>query len=223
MTKIYVGNLPFSATESEVRDLFAQHGTVDSVALPTDRETGRPRGFGFVEMPQADAQKAMQALNGFNMGGRPLRVNEAQDRPRTGGGGRPGGGGGGRAGPGCCGRAPRGRAERIAWPAPLPPRGGGAGGEGHERRGHGATPSPAPLSRRGRGAESRAAGNGIRGRSARARPRCDLEAHRAERAVPDVDRVQGLAGRALRPPLRTPGRPDEAADKIARPPRQGGR
>jgi 4-hydroxyphenylpyruvate dioxygenase-like putative hemolysin len=71
MTKIYVGNLPFSATESEVRDLFAQHGTVDSVALPTDRETGRPRGFGFVEMPQADAQKAMEALNGFNMGGRP--------------------------------------------------------------------------------------------------------------------------------------------------------
>jgi cold-inducible RNA-binding protein len=101
MTKIYVGNLPFSATESEIRDLFAQHGTVDSVALPTDRETGRPRGFGFVEMPQADAQKAMQALNGFNMGGRPLRVNEAQDRPRTGGGGgRPGGGGGGRSGGG---------------------------------------------------------------------------------------------------------------------------
>jgi RNA recognition motif-containing protein len=98
MTKIYVGNLPFSATESEVRDLFAQHGTVESVALPSDRETGRPRGFGFVEMPQADAQKAMQALNGFNMGGRPLRVNEAQDRPRT--GGRPGGGGGGYRGGG---------------------------------------------------------------------------------------------------------------------------
>ena len=94
MTKIYVGNLPFSATESEVRDIFAQHGTVESVALPTDRETGRPRGFGFVEKPQADAQRAMQALNGHNMGGRPLRVNEAQDRPRTGGGGgRPGGGG----------------------------------------------------------------------------------------------------------------------------------
>ena len=98
MTKIYVGNLPFTATEPDVRELFAQHGTVESVALPTDRETGRPRGFGFVEMPQADAQRAMQALNGFNMGGRPLRVNEAQDRPRTGGGGggggRPGGGGG---------------------------------------------------------------------------------------------------------------------------------
>jgi RNA recognition motif-containing protein len=91
--KIYVGNLPFSATESELRDLFAQHGTVESVALPTDRDTGRPRGFGFVEMPQAEAAKAIEALNGFSMGGRQLRVNEAQDRPRT--GGRPGGGGGG--------------------------------------------------------------------------------------------------------------------------------
>ncbi len=91
--KIYVGNLPFSATESEIRDLFAQHGTVESVALPTDRETGRPRGFGFVEMPQGEAAKAIEALNGFTMGGRQLRVNEAQDRPRT--GGRPGGGGGG--------------------------------------------------------------------------------------------------------------------------------
>ncbi len=97
MTKIYVGNLPFSATDTDVRDLFAQHGTVESVALPTDRETGRPRGFGFVEMPQADAQRAMAALNGFNMGGRPLRVNEAQDRPRTGGGGG-GPRGGGRSG-----------------------------------------------------------------------------------------------------------------------------
>ncbi len=96
--KIYVGNLPFSATESEVRDLFAQHGTVESVALPTDRETGRPRGFGFVEMPQAEAAKAIEALNGFSMGGRQLRVNEAQDRPRT--GGRPGGGGGYRGGGG---------------------------------------------------------------------------------------------------------------------------
>ncbi|HWJ05563.1 MAG TPA: RNA-binding protein [Steroidobacteraceae bacterium] len=96
MTKIYVGNLPFTATEQDVKELFGQHGTVESVALPTDRETGRPRGFGFVEMPQADAQRAMGALNGFNMGGRPLRVNEAQDRPRTGGGGggRMGGGGG---------------------------------------------------------------------------------------------------------------------------------
>jgi len=95
--KIYVGNLPFSATEAQVRDLFAQHGAVESVALPADRETGRPRGFGFVEMPQAEAAKAIEALNGFSMGGRQLRVNEAQDRPRGagGGGGRPGGGGGG--------------------------------------------------------------------------------------------------------------------------------
>jgi cold-inducible RNA-binding protein len=126
MTKIYVGNLPFSATESEVRDLFAQHGTVESVALPSDRETGRPRGFGFVEMPQADAQKAMQALNGFNMGGRPLRVNEAQDRPRTGGGGgggRPGGGGGGgRSGGGYGGGGGGGG------------YGGGGGGGGGQRR-----------------------------------------------------------------------------------------
>src|SRR5258706_9334624 len=96
MAKIYVGNLPFTATEAEVRTLFSEHGTVESVSLPTDRETGRPRGFGFVEMSQADSAKAIQSLNGYNMGGRPLRVNEAQDKPRTGGGGgRPGGGGGG--------------------------------------------------------------------------------------------------------------------------------
>ena len=100
MAKIYVGNLPFSASEADVRALFSQHGEVQSVSLPTDRETGRPRGFGFVEMGQADAAKAIQSLNGYNMGGRPLRVNEAQDKPRTGGGGRPGGGGGFRGGPG---------------------------------------------------------------------------------------------------------------------------
>ena len=81
MAKIYVGNLPFTANEAAVRALFSQHGTVESVALPTDRETGRPRGFGFVEMTQADAARAIQALNGYSMGGRPLRVNEAQDKP----------------------------------------------------------------------------------------------------------------------------------------------
>ena|SRR3974390_3387315 len=98
MTKIYVGNLPFTADEGQVRQLFEQHGTVDSVALINDRETGRPRGFGFVEMPRADAARAIQALNGKDMGGRPLRVNEAQERTGGGGGGRgprPGGGGGG--------------------------------------------------------------------------------------------------------------------------------
>jgi RNA recognition motif-containing protein len=99
MTKIYVGNLPFSANEDQVRSLFEQHGTVESVALINDRETGRPRGFGFVEMPRADAQRAIQALNGKDMGGRPLRINEAQERTGGGGGGggrpRSGGGGGG--------------------------------------------------------------------------------------------------------------------------------
>lgn len=84
MTKIYVGNLPFSADENQVRELFAQHGTVESVSIITDRDTGRPRGFGFVEMNRADASRAIQMLNGKDMGGRPLRVNEAQDK---GGGG----------------------------------------------------------------------------------------------------------------------------------------
>jgi len=88
MSKIYVGNLPFTADETSVRTLFEQHGTVDSVSLINDRETGRPRGFGFVEMPRADAARAIQNLNGQDMGGRPLRVNEAQDKPRGGGGGQ---------------------------------------------------------------------------------------------------------------------------------------
>ncbi|MBU2500132.1 RNA-binding protein [bacterium] len=94
MKKIYVGNLPFSATNEEIQDLFGQHGTVHSVALINDRETGRPRGFGFVEMDDDAAMAAIQALDGQEMGGRSLRVNEAQDRPRGGGGG----GGGGRGG-----------------------------------------------------------------------------------------------------------------------------
>ena len=92
MSKIYVGNLPFSADEESVRALFSQHGTVDSVALIKDRDTGQFRGFGFVEMPNADAARAIQSLNGKDMGGRPLKVNEAQDKPRNGGGSRNGGG-----------------------------------------------------------------------------------------------------------------------------------
>jgi len=80
MTKIYVGNLPFSATEDEVRRLFTQHGTVNSVSIVKDRDTGRPRGFAFVEIPPGDATRAIQALNGKDMSGRPLRVNEAQER-----------------------------------------------------------------------------------------------------------------------------------------------
>lgn len=96
MTTIYVGNLPFSATEEELRSLFERHGKVESVKLINDRETGRPRGFGFVDMAGNEAQNAIQQLNGYEMGGRPLRVNEAQERParpKFGGGG---GGGGGR-------------------------------------------------------------------------------------------------------------------------------
>ena len=88
MTRLYVGNLPFSATEESLRALFSKHGTVEKVSLITDRDTGRPRGFGFVEMSSADAQRAIQGLNGTDFGGRPLRVNEAQERPRGGGGPR---------------------------------------------------------------------------------------------------------------------------------------
>jgi RNA recognition motif-containing protein len=91
MTTIYVGNLPFTATEQDVRSLFEQHGKVDSVKLINDRDTGRPRGFGFVDMPQGEAQGAIQALNGYSMSGRPLRVNEAQER-QGGARSRPGGG-----------------------------------------------------------------------------------------------------------------------------------
>ena len=89
MTTIYVGNLSFNATEQDVRSLFERHGKVDSVKLIMDRETGKPRGFGFVDMEQNEAQAAIQALNGHQMNGRPLRVNEAQERPqrpRQGGG-----------------------------------------------------------------------------------------------------------------------------------------
>jgi RNA recognition motif-containing protein len=96
MKRIYVGNLPFSATEDEVRELFGQHGTVNSVNLISDRETGRPRGFGFVEMEEDGADSAISALDGTMMGGRSLKVNEArprESRPRGGGGGGFGGGG----------------------------------------------------------------------------------------------------------------------------------
>lgn len=86
MKKIYVGNLPFSASEDEVRGLFADHGEVESVSLITDRETGRPRGFGFVEMSDANAaDAAIKALDGQDMGGRALKVNEARPRRDDGG------------------------------------------------------------------------------------------------------------------------------------------
>lgn len=78
---IYVGNLPFSATEDDVRALFAPYGDVHNVKLINDRDTGRPRGFGFVGMGDDDAESAIAAINGTEMGGRTLRVNEAREKP----------------------------------------------------------------------------------------------------------------------------------------------
>jgi RNA recognition motif-containing protein len=90
--KLYVGNLPYNTTEDDLRNLFSQYGSIDSVAVITDRETGRSKGFGFVEFGNdAEARSAIQALSGQEYGGRALTVNEA--RPKTGGGG-----GGGRPG-----------------------------------------------------------------------------------------------------------------------------
>jgi RNA recognition motif-containing protein len=86
MTKLYVGNLPFTATEDAVRALFAPHGTVETLSLISDRETGRARGFGFIEMSSGDAARAMQALNGQDFDGRALKINEAQERTRSSGG-----------------------------------------------------------------------------------------------------------------------------------------
>jgi cold-inducible RNA-binding protein len=96
MKNLYVGNLPHSTTETELRNVFEAHGTVDKISLVTDRDTGRSRGFAFVEMTNAsEADKAIAALNGTDLGGRPLTINEARpksERPK-GGGQRFGGGG----------------------------------------------------------------------------------------------------------------------------------
>ncbi len=90
--RLYVGNLPYTTTEDELREMFEPHGAIESVAVITDRDTGRSRGFGFVEMREASAaDKAIQSLDGKDMGGRSLRVNEAHERT-----GRGDGGGGGR-------------------------------------------------------------------------------------------------------------------------------
>ncbi len=102
MKNIFVGNLNFNTSEDELRQMFEAHGQVDRVSIMTDRETGRSRGFGFVEMANAEeAERAIAALNGMQLGGRTLNVNEARPKPeRTGGGGggrdRERGGGGGR-------------------------------------------------------------------------------------------------------------------------------
>jgi len=115
MKNLYVGNLPHSTTEPELRGLFEAHGAVEKVSIVTDRETGRARGFAFVEMTNAgEADKAVAALNGTELGGRALKINEAKpktDAPRGGGagGGKRFGGGGGRQPrrlPGSCTAAP---------------------------------------------------------------------------------------------------------------------
>lgn len=103
MKNIFVGNLDFATTEAAIRSLFEAYGAVDRVSLVTDRDTGRSRGFAFVEMTdEAEAERAISALNGYNLGGRALNVNEARPRTNRGGGGfgdrgnRGGGGGYGR-------------------------------------------------------------------------------------------------------------------------------
>lgn len=122
-SKVFVGNLDYNTRREEVQTLFAQVGEIKDVFLPTDRETGRPRGFAFVEFANdEDAGKAIEKFNGYQLGGRALRVNAAEDRPRGsgggGGGGRGFGGGGGRGGfGGGGGRGPGG--------------GGGYGGGGY--------------------------------------------------------------------------------------------
>ena len=80
--KIYVGNLPWSVGDAELNELFAEFGAVESATVVTDRESGRSRGFGFVEMAQSDAQQAIAKLNGQTVDSRELRVNEAQSKPR---------------------------------------------------------------------------------------------------------------------------------------------
>ena len=116
MKNIYVGNLSFDATEDQVRSIFEAYGAVEKVNVITDRDTGQPRGFAFVEMPDDDAaSKAIEALNGTNLSGRNLNINEARpkaDRPRSGGGG---GGGRGGFGGGRSGGRDRGNSGGGGW------------------------------------------------------------------------------------------------------------
>ncbi len=131
--RLYVGNLSYSTTELELREVFERSGSVTDVKVMMDRETGRPRGFAFVEMStDAEARDAIAQLNGSELGGRTLKINEAQER-ESGGGGFRGGGGGGGGGGGFRGGGGGGGGER---------RGGGGGdrrggGGGGDRRGGG--------------------------------------------------------------------------------------
>jgi RNA recognition motif-containing protein len=132
--KLYVGNIPFSTTDADLRSMFEPHGTVTSVKVITDRETGRSRGFAFVEMDDATAAaNAIRALDGSQMGGRSLRVNEAQDRREGGGGGGGFGGGGGGGGRGGYGGGGGGRGGYGGGGG----RGGYGGGSGGGGGGYG--------------------------------------------------------------------------------------
>ena len=123
--KLYVGNLSFKMSEDELRDLFAAHGEVVSAQLIMDRETGRPRGFGFIEMSNSEqGTAAMAALNGADILGRPLTVNEATPKPAGGAGGGSRGGFGGGGGRGGSGGGGRGGDRGGSWE-----RGGNSGGE----------------------------------------------------------------------------------------------
>ena len=132
--RIYVGNLPWSYGSAELEDLFKQYGDVGQAEVVMDRETGRSRGFGFVQMANdADCEPAINALNGLDCDGRPLVVNEARERaPKTGGGGGYGGGGGGgdRGGRGGGGGGYGGGGGGGGY-------GGGGGGRGGDRGGRG--------------------------------------------------------------------------------------
>src|SRR6185503_14029030 len=134
-TRLYVGNLPYAVTELDLRDLFSGLGTVTDAKIVTDRETGRPRGFGFVEMSTEDeARKAIEELNGRDVQGRQVAVKEAEERGRGGGGGGGrgcgGGGGGGRGGDGGGGGGYGGGGGGGGY-------GGGGGGGGRGGRGGG--------------------------------------------------------------------------------------
>ena len=135
MKNLYVGNLPHATTEAELRSVFEAHGAVEKVSMVTDRDTGRSRGFAFVEMTDAgEAEKAIAALNGTDLGGRTLKINEA--KPKTerpggfggGGGGKRFGGGGGGGGRGGFGGGGGGRGGSGG--------GGGRGGRGRDDGGH---------------------------------------------------------------------------------------
>ena len=137
MVSIYVGNLPFRVTEDEVASLFSEFGEVQRVHLVMDRETGRPRGFGFVEMGDDEGRQAIQELMDRNaeLGGRPLKLNEAQPREERGGGGYRGGGGGGGYRGGGGGGGYRGGVRGGGGRGGFGGGGGGRGGFGGGGRG----------------------------------------------------------------------------------------